>query len=95
MRDTSRGHQEGLLGGFGGRLGGRLGRGLGGGLKKGLQRGLQTGFGWGLVVKLRSGLVHVWFSLQFKFNSLELDSEVGRLVIVQNLKLSKKSLWKS
>ena len=82
MRDTSRGHQEGLLGGFGGRLGGRLGRGLGGGLKKGLQRGLQTGFGWVLVVKLRSGLVRVWFSLLFKFNSLELDSEVGRLVII-------------
>ena len=28
----------------------------------------------------RSGLVQVWFSLQPKFNSFELDSEVGRLV---------------
>ena len=28
-----------------------------------------------------SGLVQVWFSLQPKFNSFELDSEVGRLVI--------------
>ena len=27
-----------------------------------------------------SGLVQVWFSLQPKFNSFELDSEVGRLV---------------
>jgi len=28
----------------------------------------------------RSGLVQVWFSLQPKFYSFELDSEVGRLV---------------
>ena len=41
------------------------------------QRGLQTGLGRGLVVKLRSGLVQVWFSLQLKFNSLELNTEVG------------------
>ena len=27
-----------------------------------------------------SGLVQVWLSLELKFNSLELDSEVGRLV---------------
>ena len=31
-------------------------------------------------VRSRSGLVQVWFSLQLKFNSFELDSEVGRLV---------------
>ena len=31
-------------------------------------------------VRSRSGLVQVWFSLQHKFNSFELDSEVGRLV---------------
>ena len=31
-------------------------------------------------VRSRSGLVQVWFSLQPKFNSIELDSEVGRLV---------------
>ena len=31
-------------------------------------------------VRSRSGLVQVWFSLQPKFNSFELDSEVGRLV---------------
>ena len=29
----------------------------------------------------RSGLVQVWFSLQPKFNSFELDSEVERLVV--------------
>ena len=28
----------------------------------------------------RSGLVQVWFSIEFKVNSFELDSEVGRLV---------------
>ena len=33
-------------------------------------------------VRSRSGLVQVWFSLQPKFNSFELDSEVGRLVTV-------------
>ena len=32
-------------------------------------------------VRSRSGLVQVWFSLQPKFNSFELDSEVGRLVL--------------
>ena len=31
-------------------------------------------------VRSRSGLVQVWFSLQPKFNSFELESEVGRLV---------------
>ena len=31
-------------------------------------------------LRSRSGLVKVWFSLQPKFNSFELDSEVGRLV---------------
>ena len=29
---------------------------------------------------LRSGKVKVWFRLQLKFNSLELDSDVGQLV---------------
>ena len=33
-------------------------------------------------VRSRSGLVQVWFSLQPKFYSFELDSEVGRLVII-------------
>ena len=28
----------------------------------------------------RSGLVQVWFSIELKFNSFELDSEVGQLV---------------
>ena len=32
-------------------------------------------------VRSRSGLVQVWFSLQPKFDSFELDSEVGRLVL--------------
>ena len=54
----------------------RLGCRLGGGL----QRGLQTGLGRGLAVKLRSVKVQVWFGIEFKFNSFELDSEVGRLV---------------
>ena len=31
-------------------------------------------------LRSRSGMVQVWFSLQPKFNSFELDSEVGRLV---------------
>ena len=33
-------------------------------------------------VRSRTGLVQVWFSLQLKFNSFELDSEVGRLVLI-------------
>ena len=32
-------------------------------------------------LRSRSGLVQVWFSIELKFNSFELDSEVGRLVI--------------
>ena len=36
-------------------------------------------------VRSRSGLVQVWFSLQPEFNSFELDSEVGRLVLGLNL----------
>ena len=35
-------------------------------------------------VRSRSGLVKVWFSLQPKFNSFELDSEVGRLVCIKD-----------
>ena len=31
-------------------------------------------------LRSRSGLVQVWFILQPKYNSFELDSEVGRLV---------------
>ena len=31
-------------------------------------------------VRSMSGLVQVWFSIELKFNSFELDSEVGRLV---------------
>ena len=55
----------------------------------GLQRGLQKRAWKGTCchVKLRSGKVHVrsglvkvWFSLELRFNSLELDSEVGRIV---------------
>ena len=34
-------------------------------------------------VRSSSGLDQVWFSLQPKFNSFELDSEVGRLVNVK------------
>ena len=32
-------------------------------------------------VSSRSGLVQVWFSLQLKFSTLELDSKVERLVL--------------
>ena len=71
--------------GLEGGLEGGLGGGLGGGLQKGLQRGLQQDMEGDLLsnsgqVRSRSGLLQVWFSLQPKFNSVELDSEVGRLV---------------
>ena len=33
-------------------------------------------------LRSRSGLVQVWFSIELKFNSFELDSEVGRLVVL-------------
>ena len=45
--------------------------------------GLQTGHGRGLSVKLRSVKVKVRSGsvyIELKFNSFELDSEVGRLV---------------
>ena len=78
--------------GLRGRLGGRLKGGLGGGLKRGLKLKSGPGKVWlsykqdfrrGLVVQVRSrsGLVQVWFSIELKFNSFELDSEVGRLVL--------------
>ena len=41
-------------------------------------------------LRSRSGLVQVWFSLELKFNYLELDSDVGRLVsssFLNNFKL--------
>ena len=34
-------------------------------------------------LRSRSGLVQVWFSIELKFNSFELDSEVGRLVYLK------------
>ena len=40
-------------------------------------------------VRSKSGLVQVWFSLQTKFNSFELDSEVGRLVSITMCSLCK------
>ena len=36
----------------------------------------------------RLDLVQVWFRLQLKFNSIELESEVGRLVILRVLILN-------
>ena len=33
-------------------------------------------------LKSRSGLVQVWFSIELKFNSFELDYGVGRLVSI-------------
>ena len=56
-------------GGWGGDWGGHWGGDLGGDLEGNLEGD------W-------SGLVQVWFSLQPKFNSFELDSEVGRLVLL-------------
>ena len=35
-------------------------------------------------LRFRSGLVQVWFRKELKFNSFELDSEVGRLVITMH-----------
>ena len=32
-------------------------------------------------LRLRLGLVQVWFGIELKFNSFELDSEVGQLVL--------------
>ena len=47
--------------------------------------GFQTELGRGLDVKLRSVIkVQVWFSIELKYNSFELDSEVGRLVSLLN-----------
>ena len=48
-----------------------------GDFKQDMERGLLSSSGQ---VRSRSGLVQVWFRLQPKFNSFELDSEVGRLV---------------
>ena len=33
-------------------------------------------------LRSRSGLVQVWFNIELKFNYFELDSEVGRLVLL-------------
>ena len=47
-----------------------------------IQDDTQEGLGRGLVIKLRfrSGLAQVWFSLQLRLHSLELDSELVGLV---------------
>ena len=78
MRGTSKGLQEGVLGGLRGGLGGGLGRGskgdFRGDFKQDMEGYLLSSSGQ---VGSRSGLVQVWFSLQLKFNSFELDSEVG------------------
>ena len=60
-------------------LGGKLEGRLGVGLQRGLQSGLLTGHG---KVRSRSGSV-------YKFNSFELDSEVGRLVFSFQLQFAK------
>ena len=49
---------------------------VGGGRVKGGATFVRSGPGQ-VQVRSRSGLVRVWFRLQLKFNSLELDSEVG------------------
>ena len=48
-----------------------------GDFKQDLERDLLSSSGQ---LRSRSGLVQVWFSIELKFNSFELDSEVGRLV---------------
>ena len=50
---------------------------LRGGFKQDLEGDLLSSLGQ---LRSRSGLVQVWFSIELKFNSFELDSEVGRLV---------------
>ena len=50
-----------------------------GDFKQDMERDLLSSSGQ---VRSRSGLVKVWFSLQLKFNSFELDSEVGPLVCI-------------
>ena len=45
-------------------------------------------------LRFRSGLVQVWSSIQRKFNSFELDSEVGRLVFFKDVLIRLNfSLW--
>ena len=53
-------------------------RGVGGRLEGGLGGDFKQDF----IVKLRSG--QVWFSLQLKFNYVELNSEVGRIVFYKS-----------
>ena len=67
LKETLRGTSRGLQEGVSGRL------------RKGLGRGLAVVSSSGQLRSI-SGLVQVWFSLELKFNSFELDSEVGRLV---------------
>ena len=63
-----------LEGGLEGDLEGDLEEGLEGDSKGDIKGDLLSSSGQ---VRSRSGLVQVWFSLHLKFNSLELDSEVG------------------
>ena len=80
-----RGLQEGVGGGPEGELRGDLEGDLEldlegdfrGDFKQDLERDLLSSSGQ---LRSRSGLVQVWFNIELKFNSFELDSEVGRLV---------------
>ena len=89
-RGSSRGTCGGGLGGRLGGLGGGLGVGLGGGLGEITCRGTpkrtseRIWKGTCCHAQVRYGPGKVWSSLQPKFNSFELDSEVGRLVSVIN-----------
>ena len=61
-------------------------RGTKKGLQRGLQGGLQSGLGKGLAVVSSSGQLRSRSGL-VQFNSLELDSEVGRLVFIKIYKI--------
>ena len=69
--------EGGLEGNLEGDLEGDLEGYFRGDFKQDMERDLLSNSG---EVRSRSGLFQVWFSLLPKFNSFELDSEVGRLV---------------
>ena len=71
--------EGGLKGGFEGDLGVDLDGDFRGDFKQDLEGDLLSISGQ---LRSRSGLVQVWFSIDLKFNSFELDSEVGRLVVL-------------
>ena len=65
-------------------------RGICMGTTKGTSEGIsiRTWKGTCCHVKLRSGLVQVWFRLELRFNSLELDYEVARTTCLFTVRVS-------